>query len=123
MKSDNPHAYSINFDAVEQAFVFTNEGDPPVYSEQIDGFIPAGAGPFKTNETADKSDNRSLWRKLLPSRITERFFRHFLSLFIGDPDILKSCAKGCSWVLWSFFCLSLLGTVGVDTKPLLSLLR
>lgn len=56
---------------------------------------------------------------LLPSRITEKLLKHFFSLFFSDPDILKSCAKVGSWVLWSFICLSLLGMTRLYINELL----
>ncbi|RYG69992.1 mechanosensitive ion channel [archaeon] len=53
---------------------------------------------------------------------TERFFSNFLNLFVTDPDILFLLSRGISAAFWVFFALSVLGTVGFDTKPLLSLL-
>jgi len=55
-------------------------------------------------------------------RFLERFFRGFLSIFIDDIDILKVTSKICATIFWAYFLLSALGTLGFDTKPLLSLL-
>lgn len=76
----------------------------------------------KANIESIHVKSESIWRKLVPSRITEMMFKRFFSIFFNDPDILKTFAKACSWILWLFVVLSFLGTVGVDTKPLISLL-
>ena len=44
-----------------------------------------------------------------------------LSNLIQDPDILRIVSKVISSVIWSYLVLSILGTFGIDTKPLLSL--
>ena len=64
---------------------------------------------IKAAEAAAKKTANGNLINLLPSRITEKLLKHFFSLFFSDPDILKSCAKVGSWVLWSFISLSLLG--------------
>jgi len=58
----------------------------------------------------------------LSTRFMERFFRRFLSLFFLDPDILRIVSKICATIFWAYLALSALGTIGFDTKPLLSLL-
>lgn len=62
-----------------------------------------------------------------PARIITKMidgvFKHFLSIFVSDPDILKSCVRVCSAIAWFYIILVCLGTAGVDTKPLLSILR
>ncbi len=55
-------------------------------------------------------------------RFLERFFRGFLSIFINDIDILKVTSKICATIFWAYLLLTALGTLGFDTKPLLSLL-
>ena len=50
------------------------------------------------------------------------FIRTILSVFINDQDVLMVTAKYLSVLLWVYVLLSILGTVGIDTKPLLSLL-
>ena len=77
---------------------------------------------IKSTNTTKSNNAINAWRRILPTRITEKIFQHFFSIFILDPDILRSCAKVCSFVVWTFMILSFLGTIGVDTKPLLSLL-
>ena len=52
----------------------------------------------------------------------ENFFYSLFSKFVNDLDLLRICAKVASWFFWTYTVLSILGTVGVDTKPLLSLL-
>lgn len=56
------------------------------------------------------------------TRFLERFFRGFLSIFINDIDILKVTSKICATIFWAYLLLTALGTLGFDTKPLLSLL-
>lgn len=48
--------------------------------------------------------------------------KNFLSHFIRDPDILDISTDMCSLVAWVYILLSVVGTVGFDTKPMLSLL-
>ena len=55
------------------------------------------------------------------TKFMERFFKRFLSLFFLDPDILRITSKICAGVFWVYMALSTLGTLGFDTKPLLSL--
>ena len=55
-------------------------------------------------------------------RFMEYVFRGPLSLFLQDPDALRLVSKGLSWAFWVAFLLSLFGTAGFDTKPILSLL-
>lgn len=55
-------------------------------------------------------------------RFMEYVFRGPLSLFLQDPDAIRLVSKGMSWAFWVAFLLSAFGTVGFDTKPILSLL-
>ena len=52
----------------------------------------------------------------------ENFFFSLFNNFLTDLDVLHICTKVASWIFWTFTLLSILGTAGVDTKPLLSLL-
>jgi small-conductance mechanosensitive channel len=54
--------------------------------------------------------------------IVGNFFDRFYSIFIHDPDILKLFSSFSAWMFWTYIFLSTLGTIGFDTKPLLSLL-
>ena len=49
------------------------------------------------------------------------FFEKLVTSFVSDPDLTKFIAKVCSYGFWTFLGLILLGTIGIDTKPLLSL--
>ncbi len=62
-----------------------------------------------------------LFKSFLDLSFVEKFIRKFLSLLIIDPDMLKIVSKGLSIAFWVFAGLSFLGTMGVDTKPFLSL--
>lgn len=55
-------------------------------------------------------------------RFLENYFSRALTLFIADPDILRISAKFLSWLVWLSVALSFIGTLGFDTKPLLSVL-
>lgn len=53
---------------------------------------------------------------------TQHFFERFVQSIISDPDLTKLIAKGFTYGFWTFVTLILLGTIGIDTKPLLSLI-
>jgi small-conductance mechanosensitive channel len=55
-------------------------------------------------------------------RFVETFYNRLLKPFIKDPDTAAMTAKICSWVSFAYIILSVLGTFGFDTAPLLSLL-
>lgn len=53
---------------------------------------------------------------------TELFFKRFIQPIVSDPDIAGFTIKSLSIGFWVFLSLVTLGTVGIDTKPLISLL-
>lgn len=53
---------------------------------------------------------------------TQNFFEKFVRSIISDPDLTRLVAKAFSYGFWTFIVLILLGTIGIDTKPLLSLI-
>lgn len=55
-------------------------------------------------------------------RFVEQFYNRLLKPFIQDPDTAAMTAKICSWVSFAYIILTVLGTFGFDTAPLLSLL-
>jgi small-conductance mechanosensitive channel len=55
-------------------------------------------------------------------KFVEIFFNRALKKFIKDQDNLELAAKICSYITGAYFILSILGTFGFDTAPLLSLL-
>ena len=74
------------------------------------------------NQTLSRLTPVGIWvKKFVTGALTVQFFKRILSVFISDPDVLSVLAKFVSGVLWVFFALSLLGTFGIDTKPLISL--
>jgi hypothetical protein len=54
-------------------------------------------------------------------RFMEGFFKNILSIYITDPDTLRIVTKACSFIFWAYSILSAFGSLGFDTKPLLSL--
>ena len=44
-----------------------------------------------------------------------------MSLFISDKDVLNMVSTTLSGTLWFFITMSFIGTIGIDTKPLVSL--
>eukprot|EP01031_Cornospumella_fuschlensis_P028857 gene28857-34827_t len=94
--------------------------------EEHSAGIPNATGEGVEDTFADRSPpvkRKVPWWSI--SRVfdaTESFFSNFFGLFVTDPDILYLISRGVSAAFWVFFALSVLGTVGFDTKPLLSLL-
>ena len=54
---------------------------------------------------------------------TESFFMRIVSSFTSDLDIAILIAKFCSYSFWAYMSLSILGTIGIDTKPFLTVLN
>lgn len=52
---------------------------------------------------------------------TQSVFYSITETVINDPDIANLVAKILSYSFWAFLALVIIGTIGVDTKPLLSL--
>jgi small-conductance mechanosensitive channel len=52
----------------------------------------------------------------------DRAFQKFLSVIVADPDLLKIVAKGMSIAFWTYTGVIVLGTLGVDTRPLNNLM-
>lgn len=59
------------------------------------------------------------WKKM---KFFEPLLLKLFSLITDDPDILGYLTKIATTIVWVNILLSLLGTLGIDTKPLLSLL-
>lgn len=66
--------------------------------------------------------NRFKISDIFPTKIVDDIIRKIVSIIFIDPDIINSITKVCGCIFWIYTALSLLGTVGIDTKPLLSLL-
>jgi small-conductance mechanosensitive channel len=68
------------------------------------------------------SDVKSPRPRLFPPfSFMSSFFSHALQLFIEDQDVLKLVSRFCAFVVWTALSLSVAGSLGVDTKPLLGL--
>lgn len=61
------------------------------------------------------------WSVLRLFTHTETFFSVLLTVLVEDEDFRKVLAKILSYSFWGFLALSVLGTLGLDTKPILSL--
>ena len=90
-----------------------------LHADDIVGSL--GTPTTKNEDVTGSTSRRSRFFSFNP-KFVENFFRHILEVFIKDPDTLDLTAKISSWVSWSYILLSILGTIGFDTAPLLSLL-
>ena len=100
---------------------FFNHGNKKVENTiPIVGENTTNSQPQHNDKTPAEAKNQGKGNQR--ARFLERFFRGFLSIFINDIDILKVTSKICATVFWAYLLLSALGTLGFDTKPLLSLL-
>lgn len=78
--------------------------------------------PAVHNIQKDKPSKLASFRKgLMLFTSTESLFRGIVSKILDDPDTAILVAKVLSYSFWIFFILVVFGTLGVDTKPLLSL--
>lgn len=74
-------------------------------------------------KTSNVSSEETIKKKpYINFRFMESFYVKTLSIFLKDPDTLRMVAKFFSWITWAYIILSAFGTMGYDTKPLLSLL-
>jgi len=107
-----------NSDSRSKSFNSTEVGGSGYFNSSINNNNNANTNVQSTQQ----QQQESIWRKLFPSRMTELMFKRFFSIFFSDPDILKTFSKACSWLVWFFVAISLMSSVGIDTKPLISLL-
>ena len=75
-------------------------------------------GLFNTSEPK----KYSLFSNIFRLRFVTTLIKKFLQIFIADPDVLSIVSRLFSWIIWSYVALSIIGTCGIDTKPILSLL-
>lgn len=78
--------------------------------------IPTESGP--SEPIVDENITKRAFSRF---RVVENFFVGILSSIFTDPDLLILAARICSGLFWSYVFLSILGSFGFDTKPLLSL--
>jgi len=107
-----------NSDSKSKSFNSTEVGGSGYFNSSINN----NNANTNIQSIQQQQQQESIWRKLFPSRMTELMFKRFFSIFFSDPDILKTFSKACSWLVWFFVAISLMSSVGVDTKPLISLL-
>lgn len=72
------------------------------------------------NNQAKKQPNETQ-RSLFAPLNMSKMFQGALQLFISDVDVLKLVSRFCSVTVYLTLTLSVLGSVGYDTKPLLGL--
>lgn len=98
------------------AGVRSKEGQP----EKANAATPAAT---TTKPEPPSKPIRSFMRSALALvTSTEHFFSMLLAVAIEDEDLLSLTAKASSYAFWTFVTLCFLGTIGIDTKPVLSLL-
>lgn len=93
------------------------------------GSIIGSTGPTPNPEPQAAADPTHPTAKSVPllasffnPRFVEYYFRRILSKFIEDIDVQRIAAKVASFCVWASLLLSGLGTLGFDTKPILSVL-
>lgn len=110
----------------------------PIFQAQSASFSDNDSSPSKSEEPQENhntqahkdhnsannyNNNKKLpflsFQRLLNS--TETFFRHFVLMLTTDPDLVKLFSNFFSYAFWVYLSLSILGTIGIDTKPFLSL--
>lgn len=74
--------------------------------------------PSATHPTSQQERKSATWFRI---NIIGTAVRRSLAPFLSDPDVLNIVTNIVSAVAWSYLLLSAIGTLGVDTKPLLSL--
>ena len=109
-----------NADRGHKPSVKLSGGGAPSSAAQAQSASPTVTDADST--TDQPSSLPSVRPSLINHRFLEHNFRRLLAVVIRDPDVLRLVAKACSTTLWITFGLSLMGTLGLDTKPVLSLL-
>jgi small-conductance mechanosensitive channel len=93
----------------------------PISPPDILGFSDTGTTTNSDEPPASQKANKNNHR-VFSLNVINTAVRSALATFITDPDVLRIVSKILSTIAWSYIALSALGTFGVDTKPLLSLL-
>lgn len=70
---------------------------------------------------AESGWKQSSWEEALHWNFIGTYFGPLLAKFVRDEDILNIATKALSGILWGAILLGMLGSIGFDTKPLLSL--
>jgi len=106
----SPAALSVHGGGISAATTAASAAATPINSSAESSTYSSAAAPRQSLLN---------WGRL---RFMEHFFRRALSIAINDPDALRLAAKALSWTFWLTLSLSVIGTLGLDTKPILSLL-
>lgn len=77
--------------------------------------------PSPAEEIAQPAPAASISKGFFNVITLENFFIGLLSFFLTDPDLLKQGSRICTGIFWGSALLSIVGTMGFDTKPILSL--
>jgi small-conductance mechanosensitive channel len=73
--------------------------------------------------SAETPVKESKFRSIMhPIATTQKYFETITKEFVVDRDLVAFSAKALSYGFWTFLTLMLLGTAGIDIKPLLSLI-
>lgn len=99
----------------------------PLSAADDEGGVNGGSGINIHNGASSSAGyadggKRALMPRLFSLRFVEFFFRRCLSLVIKDVDALRIAARVLHYTFWVMVSLSAAGTLGLDTKPMLSLL-
>jgi hypothetical protein len=100
-----------------------NGGIPQAASIPVETVQAADTAP--TSGEGEKPKKRiSLFlehlQTFIPTNLVRRGVQNLLGLFIVDDDLLKMAVKVVNLLIWTYVVLCALGTVGIDTKPILS---
>lgn len=85
-----------------------------------DDEVASALAAAEAKKTAETKKQRTM--KVSRFDFIENIFLRLAARVVPDPDLLRVGIKILSLGIWSAILLSILGTLGVDTKPLLSLL-
>lgn len=91
---------------------------------QILGASPAPippSAPIVNNASASASRNKLSFGLLFPFGLLNKAFKELLSNVIDDQDTLRVVSRICATAVWFTLGLSVAGSVGVDTKPIIGL--
>lgn len=80
--------------------------------------------PNSDNASTATSSSEPVKRASFFNRLNlvDNFFANLFSYVTDDPDIIRFLSNISTSIFWVFVLLSTVGTIGVDTKPIISLL-
>ncbi len=95
-----------------------------VNEESFPQTVPDFKIPTQASAESSSPPHKSFgfFKKHLNLSFGEKIIGKFLSMIMEDTDLVRIISKALNVIFWVFLALSTAGTIGVDTKPFLSLL-